>query len=660
MMTETLINTTTLLLVTVLLVVSFRRLKLPSVLAYLGVGIALGPHALGLVTNAEQIQHLSEIGIVFLMFAVGLEFSLPQLFAMRTVVFGLGGTQVVVTTVIVLVACIFAGASWQSGLALGAIVAMSSTAIVAKLMGERLELQTAHGRQIMGVLLLQDLAVVPLFIILPALDLGTDTLGSDLLLAVAKAAVALAVLLWFGRGPLRDWFHLVAGSKSSELFVLNVLLVVLGLSLVTHLAGLSLALGAFLAGMLLSETEYRYQVEDYIKPFRDVLVGIFFIGLGMLLELAVVAQHLLLVVGLALGMLALKLSVVWLICILNRNDKGLALRTALALAPAGEFGFVLLALAKGLFPQEWLQPVLAAMLLSMFTAPLLLQYSDKIVLRVVRSEWMRRALAVHDVAVKALGAQNHVIICGYGRSGQSVTRLLQREGIQIMALDHDPQRVREAAVAGESVVFGDAQRREVLLAAGVQRAMVVVISFAQTESALRILSHTRDLAPGVPIIVRTFDDSDLTRLQNAGATEVVPEVVEGALMLASHAMLMAGLPLARVLKCIRQTRRTRYDLMRGFFPGATDEDTSLEDVAQPRLHSIVLARQAFGTGRDLAELRLADLGVEVTAIRRANRGAVVPAPELLLEENDVVVLLGQPDRLALAEERLLRGLVADR
>jgi len=276
-------------------------------------------------------------------------------------------------------------------------------------------------------------------------------------------------------------------------------------------------------------------------------------------------------------------------------------------------------------------------------------------LRMVRSEWMRRALAVHDVAVKALGAQNHVIVCGYGRSGQSLARLLQREGIRIMALDHDPQRVKEAAAAGESVVFGDAERREVLLAAGIQRAVAVVISFAQTESALRILSHARDLAPGVPIIVRTFDDSDLGRLQNAGATEVVPEVAEGALMLASHAMLLAGLPLARVLKRIRETRRTRYDLMRGFFPGASDEETDMEDVAQPRLHSVVLARQAFGTGRCLGDLALHELQVEVTALRRANRGAITPTSELVLEVNDVVVLLGAPDRIALAEERLLRG-----
>jgi monovalent cation:H+ antiporter-2, CPA2 family len=654
-MTEILIDTTLLLLVTVLFVVLFRQLKLPSVLAYLAVGILLGPHALRLIADAEQIQLLAEVGIVFLMFTVGLEFSLPQLFAMRRLVLGLGGTQVAVTLLLVLIACLAAGWTWQSGIALGAIVAMSSTAIVSKLLAERLELQSAHGRQIMGVLLFQDLAVVPLFIVLPALSTDAQTLGADLLIAAMKAAVALAVLLWFGRGPLRDWFHLVARNKSSELFVLNVLLVVLGLSLATHLAGLSLALGAFLAGMLLSETEYRYQVDDYIKPFRDVLVGVFFVGLGMLLNLSVVSQHLVLVPMLALGMLALKLGVVWLICVGFRNDKGLALRTALALAPAGEFGFVLLALARDLIPHHWLQVVLAAMLLSIFSAPLLLQYSDKIVLRVVRSEWMRRALTVHDVAVKALGTQNHVIVCGYGRSGQSLARLLQREGISIMALDYDPQRVKEAAAAGESVVFGDAQRREVLVAAGIQRAVAVVISFAQTESALRILSHARDLAPGVPVIVRTFDDSELERLQSAGATEVVPEVVEGALMLASHAMLMAGLPLARVLKRIRETRRARYDLMRGFFPGASDEDTSLEDVAQPRLHSVVLARQAFATGKRLADLNLDDLDVEVTALRRANQGGVLLMPELSFEENDVVVLLGTPDRLVLAEERLLRG-----
>jgi monovalent cation:H+ antiporter-2, CPA2 family len=654
-MTEILLDTSLLLLVTVLLVVAFRHFRLPSVLAYLAAGILLGPHAARLIDNPEQIQHFAEIGIAFLMFSIGLEFSLPQMFAMRRVVLGLGGAQVIVTLLAVLGVCLAAGWGWQGGVALGAMVAMSSTAIVSRLLAERLELQTPHGRQIMGVLLFQDLAVVPLMIVLPALAAGSQRLGMDLAFALAKAAVVLALLLWVGRGPLRNWFHVVARSKSSELFVLNVLLVVLGLSVATQLAGLSLVLGAFLAGMLLSETEYRYQVEDYIKPFRDVLVGLFFVGLGMLLDLSVVLREFGVVLALALGMLLLKLALLWLVCRLYRNANALALRTALALAPAGEFGFVLLALARGLIPQEWLQVILAAMLLSMFTAPLILQYSDAIVLRLVRSEWMQRALAVHDLAVKTLNTSAHVIVCGYGRSGQSLARLLQREEVRTLALDHDPQRVQEAAAAGEPVVFGDAQRREVLLATGIQRAAAVVVSFAQTDAALRILSHVRDLAPGVPVIVRTYDDTDLERLQQAGATEVVPEVVEGALMLASHAMLVSGLPLARVLKRIRETRRARYDLMRGFFPGASDEEAGIEEVAQPRLHSVMLGPDAYAAGKRLADLHLEDLRVEVTALRRANRHGVMPAPELELEGSDVVVLLGEPGQLALAEERLLRG-----
>jgi monovalent cation:H+ antiporter-2, CPA2 family len=656
-MSHTLWKIVLLLAIGVIVAAAFRRLKLPSIIGYLIAGVVIGPHALGLIPDDEQTRALAEFGVVFLMFSIGLEFSLPQLAAMRRTVFGLGSMQVGATIVLVTFAGQLFGLAWSQSFALAGILAMSSTAIPAKMLTERLELQSAHGRQIMGVALFQDLAVVLLLVLIPTLGFRPEQITSALALAGAKAAVILIVLLWFGRPLMRSWFHIVAGQKSSEVFVLNVLLVTLGLAWVTQLAGLSLALGAFVAGILISETEYRHQVEDYIKPFRDVLIGLFFITVGMLLDFGIVIAQARWVVMVLVLLLAGKFGVLWAATRLFKFDSAIATRVGLALAPAGEFGFVLLAQANALemFESKVSQVVLAAMLLSMLLAPLLIAYSDAIVMRFCESEWMSRALSLHQLSVQAMTRDHHVVICGYGRSGQNLKRFLEQEGVSIIALDSDPSRVRAAVAAGESVVYGDAGRRETLVAAGIHRAAAVIVSFAEPAVALRILGHVRELNPRVPVVVRTADDGDLDRLKQAGAAEVVPDVLEGSLILGSHALLLLGVPLARVLKRIREMRRERYHLMRGFFHGMTDLGEDTEDHSQPRLQSVTLEERAYAVGKTLRELDLSRLAVEVTSLRRLNARNLNPEPDTLLERRDVVVLLGTPENLALAEERLLQG-----
>ncbi|MGZ5073531.1 MAG: cation:proton antiporter, partial [Usitatibacter sp.] len=516
----------------VAVVALFRQLGMPAILGYLLVGAAIGPHALSLVPATESQRYLAEFGVVFLMFSVGLEFSLPQLNNMRRVVFGFGGLQVASIVAIGAGGSFAAGLTLREGIVVGGVLAMSSTAIVSKMLSERMQLQSAYGRQVMGVLLFQDLAVIPLVVLIPALALTRGEIAAAVGVALLKAGVVLAIVLFVGQRVMRGLFDVVARQKSSELFVLFVLLVTLGLAWATEQAGLSLALGAFLGGMLISETEYRYQVEDYIKPFRDVLLGLFFVTIGMLLDPRTLAAHFLLVAGLFAAMLLVKFGVIFALGRLFANAKPTALRCALALAPAGEFGFVLLSLAQreeSLSPMT-LQVVLAASLLSMLATPLILANIDRIVLYFVESEWTERAVALHNLAVKAMSTSGHVIVCGYGRSGQALAQFLEREKVSVIALDSDPQRVREAAAAGESVVYGDASRREVLVAAALSRAVAVVVSFADTPKALMILSHVRALRPELPVIVRTFDDTDIVRLKAAGAAEIVAEVVEGSLM----------------------------------------------------------------------------------------------------------------------------------
>jgi CPA2 family monovalent cation:H+ antiporter-2 len=635
----------------------FRAWRLPSMLGFLLVGILMGPHAFNLLPDNAETRGLAEFGVVFLMFSIGLEFSLPKLKAIRTVVFGFGGAQVLSFIALVIVITSILGLPWTAGLALGGALAMSSTAIVSKMLAEKLALQSEHGKQMIAVLLFQDLAVVPLLILTPTLAMGGDDLWSSLLMAGGKAVAVLLLLLFVGQKLMRPWFSWVASHKSSELFMLNVLLITLGLAYLTDEAGLSLALGAFLAGMLISETEFRYQVEDDIKPFRDVLLGLFFVTIGMLLDLHEVAHHWLGVGVILIALIFAKTAIVWAIGRAFGNNAPIATRTALGLAQAGEFGFVLLAQAGGLglIVGTQLQIVLAAMVLSMMVAPLIIQNSDKITRRLCGGEWAGRAREIHDIAIRSMSADGHLIVCGYGRSGQNLARLLESEDISYIALDADPARVKAAAAAGESVVYGDASKREVLIAAGLSRARGMVVTFADLHAAMRILSLVQELRPDLPVIVRTHDETDLDALKVAGAAAVVPEVLEGSLMLASHALLLLGVPLSRVLKKLRNVREQRYGLLRGFFRGATDEDAQLNETAQPRLLSVLITEQAAAAGKTIADTQILEFGIEVLVVRRRNIRGLDPQPNMKIYAGDVLVLRGVPENLAIAEIRLLQG-----
>jgi CPA2 family monovalent cation:H+ antiporter-2 len=469
--------------------------------------------------------------------------------------------------------------------------------------------------------------------------------------------VILAVVLWLGQKLMRPWFNVVARRRSHELFIINVLFITLGLAYLTGAAGLSLALGAFVAGMLISETQYRHQVEEDIKPFREVLLGLFFITVGAQLDLRVVAAHFWWVAAMFLVPLAVKFAIVAGLSRLFRSTPGTALRSGLALAQAGEFGLVLIARGTELelLDATLVQAAIAGILLSMFAAPFLIQHSDRIVLRLSSSEWMLRSLQLHQVAVRSIATERHVVLCGYGRTGQSLARFLEQGGIGYVALDLDPERVREAAAAGDTVVFGDASRRETLVAAGVNRAAVLVVTYIDVPSALKVLAHAHEVNPALPVIVRTRDDSGIERLEEAGAAEVVPDTFESSLMLASHAMLMVGVPVRRVVGLIRDVREQRYRLLRGFYHGASDDAADLDEANQPRLHTVSLEAGAYAVGRTLAALDLGRLEVEVTAVRRRGIRADEPGPETHFEAGDVLVLLGRPDALDAAEARLLQG-----
>ena len=645
-------------------VVVCRSLKLPPMLGYLAVGVLIGPHALALAKDSAGVAYLAEFGVVFLMFVIGLEFNLPKLHSMRKLVFGLGLSQVASTILTAVIgnaalAWAFAQASsawgldWHSAVALGGALAMSSTAIVVKLMAERLELESEHGRRVIGVLLFQDLAVVPLLVLIPALGAKPEAMVYALGAATLKAGVLLTLLLVGGPWVMRTWLTVVARRKSEELFVLNLLLVTLALAYLTELAGLSLALGAFVAGMLIAETEYKHQVETDIRPFHDVLLGLFFITIGMKLNADAVLKQWPLVLLMTVLPVLFKFALVTALAKAFGAATGVALRTGLYLAQAGEFGFVLLTLTtqQGLLPAHLQSPVLASMVLSMLASPFLIVHSNRIVMRLSANDWLMQSVAMTSIAKRAINTEAHVIIAGYGRSGQNLARLLEGERIQYMALDLDPDRVRQAAAAGQSVVFGDAARSQSLMAAGLARASAVVVSYHDTPSALKILRLVQAHAPQVPVIVRTLDDSDLERLQAAGATEVVPEAIEGSLMLASHALALVGVPMRRVIRVVQEQRDARYSLLRGYFHGA-DDDTA-DALTHARLQSVTLPLAGAIAGKKLGDLTLHAIGVSVVSVRRAAGGVYKPDDALQLAAGDTLVLSGLPEALARAEGKLL-------
>ncbi|WP_219214787.1 monovalent cation:proton antiporter-2 (CPA2) family protein [Variovorax boronicumulans] len=651
------------LLAAVIGVVICRSLKLPPMLGYLTAGVLIGPHAFALAQNNEGIRHLGEFGVVFLMFVIGLEFSLPKLRAMRKHVFGLGLMQVVLTMSLATVAALLLARllppawqlGWQTALALSGALTMSSTAIVVKLMAERLELESEHGKRVMGVLLFQDLAVVPLLVLIPALGAPPEALFKALSIAMAKAVFLVGILLYGGPRVMRWWLTLVARRRSEELFMLNLLLITLGLAWLTELAGLSLALGAFIAGMLVSETEYKHQVETDIRPFHDVLLGLFFITIGMSLDWHIVIERWLLVAVLLVLPLAFKLGLVTLLARGLGATTGVSLRTGLYLAQAGEFGFVLLTLAqdRSLLPAWLANPVLASMVLSMLATPFIILYSNAIVRKLVASDWMQQSLQMTSIARKTINTAQHVIICGYGRCGQNLARILEREGIPYMALDLDPDRVRQAAAAGDSVVFGDAARLQALMAAGLARASAVVVTYLDVPGALKVLANTRTHAPQVPVVVRTQDDLDLEKLQAAGATEVVPEAIEGSLMLASHALALVGVPMRRVIRVVQDQRDARYNLLRGYFHGADDDKA--DELDHARLNSFTLSTGARAIGQTVGQVALQAVGVRIVGIRRRNGAAAPAVDDTVLGDADTLVLSGKPDALAVAIDKLQKG-----
>jgi CPA2 family monovalent cation:H+ antiporter-2 len=649
-----------LLTASVCVVAGVRKLALPAILGYLAVGMLLGPHALSLAADNETTQLLADFGVVFLVFTLGLEFSLPRLVAMRWEVLGVGGAQVLITTGLVASgASLFFDVAPAVAVLIGGAIAMSSTAIIIAQLTEQSENNRTHGRLAVAICLFQDLSFPLLLALLSALSGGVGSVdAAHILGAIGEAVVALLLVLAGGRWLLRPLFLMIASVRSAELFSLAVLLAVLASAWATHAVGLSLALGAFLAGMMLAETEFRHQVEATIRSYREVLLGLFFITVGMLFDVGLLWRDLPLVTAILLGMLLLKAAVVAFVAKPATKSWFKALRTGVIVAQGGEFGFALLILLlrKDLLDPAIVQPLLAATVLSMVLSPLIIRHNRRITRVILRESGNPQTEAMRQERVTLAAAdREHVVICGFGRVGQNIARVLEQSGFEYIALDVDPYRIRTGRQAGDPVVYGDAGQVKVLENVGLAHASVVVITFANPDVALRILRSVRELRADVPILVRTQDDTKLTELQAAGATEVVPETFEASLMLLSHLLLLVKLPVGAVLRTINDIRSHRYSMLRQYFRDAGDEHLDETHAFREELHSVILPPHAWAVGRSITDLKERGSQATVNAVRRDGIVGRDPGPDTVFKEGDVVVVYGTPEAVEHAETLLLMG-----
>ena len=642
----------------VLLVTLARRVGVPTALAYLVVGVILGPHALNIASDSVTTRQLAELGVAFLLFTLGLEFSLPRMLAMRREVFGLGAAQVGATSAVFAIIGWALGLPWLVAIVVGGAVSMSSTAILLQQLRERSELNRTHGRLAFSMLLFQDLAFVPFLALASVLVAGEHFQLGGSVLAVLGGIVAIVAVLAAGRWLLRPLFHEIAHSRLRELFTLTVLLVVLGSAWASNVAGLSLALGAFLSGMMLAETEYRHQIDSVIRPFRDILLGLFFISVGMLLDMRLLADEWVVVSAALILLVTLKGTIAALVTRPFTTTRFKALRTGIVISIGGEFGVAIctIGLQADLIPARLGDPLLVAIVLSMVLSPLILNNNKSVARFLLREKGPpRTASEREDAGTIEIAHREHVILCGFGRVGQNIARVLESQGFEYIALDLDPARIAAARQAGDPVIFGDSADESLLQKIGLETASAVVISFSDPATSLGILHSVRRLRPDVPVLVRTADDVRIKELQDAGATDVVPETFEASLMFVSHVLVLLHVPLSRVVRTVNEIRNNRYAVLRNIVRRGDARPLDETHEHREEIKSVVVPPGAWAVGRTLGDVRSRGVEVVFTGIRRLGILGREPSGETVLRDGDIVVIYGQPEELERAESVLLAG-----
>jgi CPA2 family monovalent cation:H+ antiporter-2 len=640
----------------VVIVWLFRKLKLPTILAYLAAGVLVGEFGLGLVKDNGNYEHLAELGIVFLLFTLGLEFSLPRLLAMKRLVFAVGSLQVAVSLLVFTLLALLFGLDFSSAFVVGGILALSSTAIVIRQLSETGAMKRKSGQLSVAILLFQDVAVVPLLIVIPMLAVqGDSSLLSTLAFAMLKGISVVILLLFIGKWLLPKIFDVIAQVRTDELFVLTTLLVILLASAITQWFGLSMALGAFLAGMMLGESEYKYQLEADIRPYRDILLGLFFITVGMKLDIFLLLSSPIKLLLFMASFMLIKIFIIKALAVRAGQIEKDAWASGIMLAQMGEFGFVLIALANqsNILPVNVSSMLLGAGVISMAVTPYMVENARS---------WGRFLSQKNSDEHKELQTlisteklSDHVIICGFGRVGQTVSRFLKQDNIPFVAIDTDPLRTSKARDAGEHVLFGSSRQTELLKAANLDEAKLVVIAFGEDRQSIEVIKKVRSLSETVPILVRTRNDDQFEVIKRAGANEVVPESLEGSLMLVSQVLALTGVPFARVIRRVQKERKNHYNHLHGFFQG---EDTDLSATGMNEVeiaHALTIQQKSYACGKSIACLKLKENKVDVVSIRRQDKEIIDPEDGMIIIEDDTLVIRGKVRKIKKADKFIRVG-----
>ncbi len=627
-----------------------HRIGLPPIIGYVAIGVLIGPEGFSLFGRADDgdVGEIAELGVMSLMFVLGLKFSITQLRSLRRYVIGIGATQVAICMLVPLALfMLLPGGTWYAAVAVGAVVAMSSTAIVSELLINRGEINSPHGLRCIAVLLFQDLAVILLLILLSvdATDFSTVGIAGK----AALAAGVLGALLVVAPRVLPRVVSHFAATRSNEILTIGILSLATGMALMTHFAGLSLALGAFLAGMLLSESTLRYRVEELVKPFKEVLLGFFFVSIGMLVSVDSMAANVGYILLGTIILLTLKPLAVYGCVRLAGTRHLAAFRTAVLLGGTGEFGFVLLTEAASNIESQLLDILLGVNMLGMIAVPLVLPFMGRLEQLLAPEDWLVKARDATRVAAQAAGMHNHVIIIGFGRSGQMAGRMLKNVDIPWIAIENDHERQQAASAAGERVVYGDARDRELLLGMGLLDARAVIVAHHFQAMAVRNVEIIREVSPDIPIIAKVYAPGEVGELRAAGANFVLVASLAAGATLAEQTMLIAGVPERSIREQMGKAKEDSQTTT-AFFASISSEEDNPCLFTVPITEGFASVSMTVSEARELLET--ADAGI--ASLRRGEQDLALDSGETLAA-GDIVVLLARPSQITLAEQLLQAG-----
>ncbi len=645
------------LLVSVPVAFACLRLKLPLLVGLMLTGIVIGPYGLGLIKELEAIEILAEIGVMLLLFTIGLEFSLHRLREMKRLVLVGGGLQVGLTIAAVSLVAVLFGRGLNQAVFFGFLVTLSSTAIVLKSYAERNEVDAPHGRAGIGILLFQDISIVLMMLLVPVLGgkdaasfgaIATKLSGSLLGLIVIVAAAWLLVPIMLKQ---------IVRLKSPEVLLLLVVLVCLGISFVTAQFGLSLALGAFIAGMVLADSDYSHQVTADILPFRDVFNSIFFVSIGMLLSLSALVENLFTVFLWVVLLVVGKTLIVWAVIQLLGFPQRVAAMTALGLAQVGEFSFVLAKAGRivDLLPDSDYQSFLAASIISMIITPFMIAAAPRfgyLIQSIVPDKKSAEAAPETEEELHITstgGLNNHVIIVGYGLNGRNLARVLRAVTVSYTILDLNAETVREAKEKGEKINFGDATRREVLHHAAIENANALVLAMSDPQAARRTVKQARELNEKIYIVVRTRYTSEITELLRFGADEVIPEEFETSIEIFSRVLLRYGVDRHTIESQIERVRRQGYEMLRSPWIQRVEMSNLNAALHAATTETVILNHTSPVIGKNLGELNLRNAtGSTLIAVVRGDDTKIGPGANYNLQEDDILILFGKPENIVQA------------